>query len=187
MVLANSTVRQPIKNTLGQTFVCWCILIILACSASQVLASTLDDDFDEALKPWAEIEVKLPSRPLPENLVSVYVGPATSYVFRMDQNSISIASDGVVRYTLVGLSDQGAKNVSYEGIRCATREKKLYAFGRSDNSWARSRRNEWEPIREADRNRQHAALLNIFCDGRSPRTNLDEILAKNRSPTGLPP
>lgn len=146
-----------------------------------------EDDFDDDLRPWKEIEARLPAAPLPANLEPVYVSAATSYTFAIDRSSIDVASDGVVRYILVGTSSQGARNVSYEGIRCATREKKLYAFGQRDGSWSRSRRNAWERIIEVDRNRQHAALAQAFCEGGLPIERVDEIIRRIRNPVPRPP
>jgi hypothetical protein len=86
--------------------------------------------------------------------------------FAIDVKSIIIAADNTIRYTLVSVSRGGAKNISYEAIRCESFEKKLYAFGRPDGSWSRSRRNEWTPISNLAANKQHSALaVDYFCEG----------------------
>ncbi|MCL2345947.1 MAG: CNP1-like family protein, partial [Desulfobulbus sp.] len=60
----------------------------------------------------------------------------------------------------------GARNVTYEGMRCQTREWRVYASGRADGSWSKARRAEWLPIRDEAVNRYHAALfLDYFCVG----------------------
>ena len=72
----------------------------------------------------------------------------------------------MVRYTLIVKSSSGAANVSFEGMRCASHERKLYAFGRKEGSWARARSAKWEPISYQDRNRQHHVLYDdFFCPG----------------------
>jgi len=146
-----------------------------------------EEDFDDEYKPWKEIETRLPAAPLPANLETLYVSNTTSYRFSVDRASVSFDSDGVVRYTLVGASDQGALNISYEGIRCKTREHKLYAFGRKDGSWSRSRRNAWEPIREAATNRQRAAMLSAACDLGIPVKDVAELVRRLRAPMPMPP
>jgi len=126
--------------------------------------SNFEEDFDDENKPWEEIAVQLPAAPKEENLIEFYVGPTTTQTFAIDAKSLAIGSDGVIRYTMVATSQAGAKNISYEGIRCATFEKKLYAFGRDDGSWGRSRHDQWEGIVRGKANRQHAALAqDYFC------------------------
>jgi hypothetical protein len=69
-----------------------------------------------------------------------------------------------VRYVLLVLTPQGARNVTYEGMRCETRERRIYASGRQDGSWSKARNNEWVRIQDVYANRQHAALfLEYFC------------------------
>ena len=50
------------------------------------------------------------------------------YQYLIDRASVSMGSDQVLRYTVVLQSDTGARNVLYEGIRCATSEFKTYAY-----------------------------------------------------------
>lgn len=124
-----------------------------------------EGDFDDRLKPWQEIALQLPPAPQPDNLISFYVSPTATQDFAIDGPSISVGSDGVVRYTLVATSRHGARNISYEGIRCDTFEKKLYAFGQPDGSWSRSRRDQWQRITPGKANAQHARLAqDYFCD-----------------------
>ena len=88
-----------------------------------------DDEFDK--KPWQEVETQLPPAPREETLIPFYVSPTAQGVFSVDGATISVGSDGVVRYVLVVVAHGGARNVSYEGLRCDTRERRLYAFGRN--------------------------------------------------------
>ena len=85
----------------------------------------------------------------------------------------------MIRYTLVAVSQGGAKNISYEGIRCASFEKKIYALGREDGTWAPSRRNLWEPIVRSKVNRQHAALAqDYFCSNLTIVGNEKDMLQR---------
>lgn len=121
-----------------------------------------DSDYDD--KPWAEVEAQLPKAPEAANLVPIYVGPTTRNSFAIDRQSVTFGSDEVVRYTLVVTSPGGARNVSYEGMRCATGERRLYAFGRPDGSWSKARSNAWERIENNTLNRHHSALYSdYFC------------------------
>ena len=120
-------------------------------------------DFEfENEKPWSELQTKLPAYPKQENLLPFFVSAATDNQFYIDASSISVAEDGVVRYVLIVKSAEGAMNVSFEGIRCATHEKKIYAFGRAEGGWSKARFSKWEPIQYAARNRQHHMLYDDF-------------------------
>jgi hypothetical protein len=91
----------------------------------------------------AEIDLPLPAAPKKENLLPFYVSATTTMNFALDGQSVSVDSDGVVRYVVVVTSRAGATNTSYEGIRCPTGEKKLIALGQADGSWSRARRDRW--------------------------------------------
>jgi len=121
------------------------------------------NDVEEA-GPWQEEAATLPSLPKDENLLEFYVSAGTSNHFYIDGPSIAPGKDGVVRYTLVIRTSGGATNVTYEGIRCETRELKLYATGTSAGTWSRARKDEWRPIENKPVNRHHAALSrDLFC------------------------
>lgn len=137
-------------------------------------------------KPWIELELKLPPFPKPENLLQFEPSAASSSRFYIDPGSISIGSDGAVRYTLVVRSSSGADNVSYEGIRCETREQKYYAFGGRDGTWSKARLSEWRRIEYKDINRQHAVLYaDYFCPDRTLiKSSRDAV---NRFKYGVPP
>jgi hypothetical protein len=136
-----------------------------------------DDD-----KPWEEMQAQLPPAPKEENLLPFYVGPTATQKFFIDAKSLAIGTDGVVRYTLVAVSQGGAKNISFEGIRCASFEKKIYALGRDDGSWSPSRRNQWEPVVRSKVNRQHAALtMDYFCSNLTIMGNEKDMLQRIKS------
>lgn len=142
-------------------------LAILFCMAGSAGAqSTFEEDFDDGEKPWTEITIQLPAAPAPENLLPFFVSATATQEFAIDSKSLTLGADGVIRYTLLTTSASGARNISYEGIRCQSYEKKLYAFGHVDGTWSRSRRDKWEAIRSNAANRQHAALAqDYFCQG----------------------
>ncbi len=146
------------------------------------MQSQFDDDFDDENKPWEEIAIQLPAAPQAGDLLPFYVSPTATQSFAVDSKSLSVGTDGVVRYTLVAVSQAGAKSVSYEGIRCATFEKKIYAIGRDDGTWSRSRRDKWEGIVRGNANRQHAALAqDYFCSNLSVASDVKEIVRRLKS------
>jgi CNP1-like family len=115
-------------------------------------------------KPWIEMEALLPRPPEQSSLVLINVGPVSNNKFEIDEMSVTYGADEVIRYTLVVTSSSGVRNVSYEGMRCSTGERRLYAFGRSDGGWAKARNDAWVRIQENKLNRHHAALYKeYFC------------------------
>lgn len=158
-------------------------LAMLALGLPLSVMAGFEEDYEA--KNWQEIAVQLPPAPKPENLIPFYVSAATDNRFFVDSASVSVGSDGVVRYTLVITTTGGARNVSFEGIRCKAREKRVYAFGRSDGSWSKSRSNQWDTVRQLDVNRQHAALfLDHFCPDGVIVVNTQEALRSLREAAG---
>jgi len=124
---------------------------------------------------WQEGEVALPEYPKEENLLEFYVSAVTPNRFFVDAKSIGVGVDGVVRFTLVTKTAGGSTNISYEGIRCAAMESRLYATGRADGTWAKARISEWKPIENNPINRHHAALSrDYFCPSHLPIGNSEE-------------
>jgi len=106
--------------------------------------------------------IVLPAYPKDTDLIEFYVGPAATNHFFIDGSSLSVGKDGIVRYVIVIKTAGGATNVAYEGIRCESREYRIYATGRADGTWAESRSAIWRLIENKDINRHHAALNRDF-------------------------
>ena len=140
-----------------------------------------EGDFDDE-KPWQEIQAQLPAYPQLDQSLPFFVSAATDNQFFVDPKSISLGSDEVVRYTLIVKSPSGVLNVSFEGMRCGSHEKKLYAFGRADGTWSRNKYAQWGRIKYEERNRQHHMLYDdFFCpNGISVRDVNEAISALKR-------
>lgn len=139
------------------------------------------DDEERGVKSWQETPVEMPAAPQSVNLLPFYVSASTENGFFVDGTSIVLGADGVVRYVLVVQASGGARNVSFEGMRCETRERRVYASGRPDGSWSRSRNEDWQRIRDVPANRQHTALYyDYFCPGGSIVRSADEALSALR-------
>ena len=139
------------------------LLALLALYAPLASSANTDDADNDALK--AESPVVLPAPAQKNNLLSFYVSPTTTLEFAIDAKSVSVTEEGIVRFVLIVTSQSGASNISYEGIRCSTGERKLYAVGQTNGSWTTARRDVWETIIDRGINRQHAALAkDYFCE-----------------------
>ena len=144
-------------------------------------ASAQQEDADGAPAVWQETAVTLPAAPTKENLLSFNPNASGTMKFALDAKSLTVEKDEVVRYTLVITSASGASNVSYEGIRCKTMEKKSYAFGQADNSWAVAKRDAWDAIADGRVNRQHITLAkDFFCDGSRVAGKAETIIERIR-------
>ena len=157
------------------------LLAVAVLSSSPATAQPLPKGYyfpDQAEeKPWEEQKLALPPYPRPENLLKFQVSGSTSFDFFVDPTSISVGKDGVVRYALMARSSTGATNVSFEGIKCTGRERKLYAFGRPDGTWSQARDARWGPITGNQANRHHAALADeFFCPARLIVRDTEEAL-----------
>ncbi len=161
------------------------IFVAIVC-ASSTHAQNIDEDFDA--QEWTEQVARLPAFPKPENLIPAQIGIEATFSFFVDQASIDVGKDGVIRYTVVSRSQAGAENVSFEGIRCATRERKIYAFGRPDRSWAQARNPSWSSISSARINPYHADLADrYFCPQRSPVFDTASAIRNLRADRGTAP
>jgi hypothetical protein len=150
--------------------------------AGPMPGSTFESEFDDDTKSWKEIQGQLPPAPKPENLARVQTGSATSNLAYVDTAAISIGADGVTRFTLVLKTSGGATNVTYEGMRCQTREQKLYAIGHRDGSWARARATEWRRVVLRDLQPYYHTLYHeFFCPaGVTPTPVKDAVQALKR-------
>lgn len=122
--------------------------------------------FDDG--PWVEVEAAIPPLPLEKDLVEIDMGPMTNNRYYVDESSVTVAGDNVIRYAMVVVSASGARNVSFEGLRCETAERRLYALGRNDGSWSKTRTGGWKKV-EGGANRYQAVLYrDYFCSTGGP-------------------
>ena len=141
------------------------VLVLGCCWSVSVTAGLLSDDENKA-PPKEESALALPAPPKSDDLLRYTVGAGASMTFAIDAKSVSVGDDQIVRYSSVITSSSGALNISYEGIRCKTAERKLFATGRPDGSWNTLPDAEWRRIVSAGANSYQATLFReFFCDG----------------------
>ncbi|MBP6108777.1 MAG: CNP1-like family protein [Rhodocyclaceae bacterium] len=129
----------------------------------------------EADKPWQEAATDLPAAPTPANLREIYVSAVATNNYFVDEATLTVGNDRVVRYVLVVEASGGARNVSFEGMHCDSGKWKLYATGRADGTWTRARVSEWRDIENKPVNRHHAALSrDYFCPNGGPISDANE-------------
>jgi hypothetical protein len=153
-------------------------LLSLCCLTAQAAEDTLiwgensnwnqfEHEFEDTAK-WQELQHQLPPYPRQENFIPIPLGARSSNQFFVDYASVSAGQDGVVRYSVVIRSPSGAETISFEGMRCKTGERKLYAFGHGDGKgggqWSRNRYAKWEAIQTRSLNDFRGELFyHYFC------------------------
>jgi hypothetical protein len=138
---------------------------LLLCLPLVAHAEWMDFEHEfEQDKPWVEVAAQLPAYPKAENLLPFNVSSATPNRHFVDAASISVGADKVVRYTVVIEATGGAKNVSFEGMRCGSGERRLYAYGHPDGTWSKARNAGWEGIKlRSLLSYQKALFEDVFC------------------------
>lgn len=167
------------------------IVLALACVAGSVIVAGCshtptnpkdDSTFQYLLdrkSEWTENKVDtLPPLPSEQDLIAFDVSNNTPLHYAVDAKSLSVGTDGVVRYTIVITSPNGARNVNYEGIRCDNYEWRLYAGLNADHDgWDRTVANDWKRIENGNLNAYQAALYqDYFCTSKTPAGNAKTIV-----------
>lgn len=169
-------------NLRGWRIACTCAVLhgFVATASAGLLSDPAAD--------WVEQAYELPAAPREADLIEFSVGGGTQARFLIDAETLSVGTDGVVRYALVALSPSGVRNVTAEGIRCANWTWRIYASGRADGQWAAARSAKWEAIVNTTYNRARAALAtDVFCDGSVPPRDRGEVLRRLRNPQAAQP
>ena len=110
-------------------------------------------------------DVVLPGYPRERELIQFSAGAASEFRFFVDSASLSVERD-VVRYVLVARSSAGVENVSFEGMRCATAEVRIYAVGRA-GEWS-GKPGPWRAIAPGAQSWHSALYREYFCPYREP-------------------
>ncbi|WP_155448255.1 CNP1-like family protein [Allochromatium palmeri] len=81
--------------------------------------------------PWTEALTRLPPLPADSDLIEFSLdGSQDAFRYFIDGRHLSVGPDEVVRYTLVARSNTGARNLSFEGIRCTPQgQYRVFAYG----------------------------------------------------------
>ena len=186
MIVTSGSIRLAFSMRVLKTRKFFCALALLpaiSLAASDGLRNGYNSDKDIDEKPWAEVEAQLPAYPDKQDLIPFTVGAVKDTKYFIDAKSLSVGSDGVIRYTLVVVSSAGAQNVSFEGMRCDTAERRVYAFGRTDGSWSKARSNQWLRIQGNSNNHNVELYTSYFCSvGATQITNAESARRVLRSP-----
>ncbi|MBK5932117.1 CNP1-like family protein [Halochromatium salexigens] len=137
----------------------------------------------KSIKPgakWQEGPVNLPTWPQESNLIQIPLDrPDEHFTYFLDRASLATESDGVVRYTLIAESRTGARNLTFEGIRCTPNGVfRIYAFGQNRDFKAAHTGDDWQGIGKAGTHPvRHELWRHYLCVPRlfKPRPKNDQI------------
>lgn len=134
-----------------------------------------------ALDPdWKELDVKPPASFSIDKLVPIEMPRYLSVKLGVDPDSLTVSSDGIVRYVVVALSASGNVNAAYEGIWCRAGEVKTYARAGNDRVWDAVPDPQWKKLSDSQPSMHALAIARQgACDGRSATgQSPQEILRK---------
>jgi hypothetical protein len=99
----------------------------------------IENGYDPSLEvPWVEIETQVNQLPQEENLKQLRVDKLDAMPsgmrFSMDLENVTVSDKDYVTRTWFVVRSDNAYNGTYEGIRCATGEYKVYAYANPTRS-----------------------------------------------------
>lgn len=156
----------------------WLLLGLLMTSMAH--AQLLSDPAD-----WKETDVPPPPAYDMNKLLTFEVTRSSPLVYGVDPASFSISqSDGIVRYVVVATSAAGAKNVIYEGLRCATGEVRTYARAKPDGTWVPVANSEWKSAFDLSLPRHSLRFAKIAaCQNAAPVSSVAELVRRLKRPS----
>lgn len=138
-----------------------------------------------------EDDYVVPPMPARVDWREYYLNAQTRNRYYIARELLSIGSDGAVRFVSRVVSPSGTENISAEGIRCGTGERRLYATLKPGGEWADTRGSRWLPIGGGNRLNSYVFMLysDYLCAAgvaMEPR-RIFEVLAESFSArTGTP-
>jgi len=115
-----------------------------------------------------------PAFPTSKTLLPVEVQASSAFRYFIDGATLSVdLKTGIVRYTLVARSPSGVDNVTYEAIRCATAEYRVYYLGHPDGTWG-GRPAGWGLISQSRQVYYGRLYRDYFCPQSNPIRDADE-------------
>lgn len=164
---------QSLEPTMGTRQFSYRLMIFLwALWCNQVAVAQEEEEPDWFMDSateyvWVEQNLKLPAYPQDETLLEFDVDrPDSRFRYFLDVSSLSIGKDdGIIRYTLVIESNQGSRNVFFEGMRCDSWDYKSYAYGGRDNTFKVVRVPTWKRVSNTGAVKFRYDLMNTYlCD-----------------------
>lgn len=147
----------------------WVLALAIVAGAAQAQLTPPDPD-------WKEMDAPAPAPLRTQGLIRIDL-PESTLRFGVDPASITLTSDGIVRYVVVATSSSGAVNAFYEGIRCSTAETRLYARHNPDSGWVPVKDGQWRSLYETRPSRNSLVIARTgACIGAAPNQSVAQIV-----------
>ena len=155
-----------------------CVLALALCATSALANAQLRD----ADPDWKENDLQaIPAFDV-SRLIEIDMGQRFSLVYAIDPQTLSVGSDGILRFVMVARSSSGAVNAFYEGLRCSTAEGRVYARHNPSSGWQTASTSEWKPLL------QTTGMLHVLqfarqggCDGAAPQRSVRIVIDQLKS------
>jgi len=132
-------------------------------------------------EPWKEDEASFPPLPRPDDLFEFEV-PESPFRHFLDLRSLSLGKDEVMRYTVVLVAGH-ARNILYEGLRCAKREFKPIGYATGTGGFRRRSGARWRSLAQSIAPTERFRLVlwdRYLCDETGNWMTVKEVLARLR-------
>ena len=132
---------------------------------------------------WKEADVPPPPAFDVNKLVLFEVSSQAALVYGIDPATVQISKpDDIVRYVMVASSASGARNVLYQGLRCATGEYKTYARYYAEGGWKMTGETGWASLFGTNASLPARRLAQAgACDGRAIPLTVRELVTSVKS------
>lgn len=134
--------------------------------------------------PWQETTAVAPPALSGKTPIPLESPPGSELRFGIDPDSISIVDGQVVRYTVM-MQGPSARTVVYEGIRCSTAEKRVYARQNGGASEWVLTEETWQPLSQSASSAYAKELMRYgLCLGNGTNRSVRDIVRDLRSNRG---
>ena len=117
---------------------------------------------------WAEDAVTAPPRFSTSQLIPIEMPPYVTLKVGVDPETVTVGSDGVVRYVVVMRNNMGSESAAFEGILCTNGEVKTYARMGTSGKWSVVSQPQWQAMTDNLGSRHAFAISKQgACDGRA--------------------
>jgi hypothetical protein len=130
---------------------------------------------------WVEETVGAAPTFATATLIPIEMPAYVSVKVGVDPDTVTVGSDGIVRYVVVMTNATGSVNAAFEGIRCATDEVKVYARQGSSGKWTTVAVQQWKSVNDHTPSRHAYAIARQgACNARSTPTKTEVLLGLRR-------